>query len=77
MDITYVVILLVFVLLEVIMVKLGGWLLPAVTAIFGLGIVAASIPFGTDIPFYPFPNLFLAVVSVVVLVHSAGLRVNE
>lgn len=74
MDITYVLILFVFVLVEIIMVKLGGWLLPAVTAIFGLGIVAASIPYGSDIPFYPFPNLFLGVVSVIVILYSAGLR---
>lgn len=74
MDITYVVILLVFVLIEIIMVKLGGWLMPAVTAMFGLGIVAASIPYGSDIPFYPFPNLFLGVVSVIVILYSAGLK---
>lgn len=71
MEPLYLVVIFGIVAFQFISLKLGGWLMPFILGIFGLGAAAAALEFRTDIPLFPFPILLLAVVSVVVMLFAA------
>lgn len=77
MELIYIVVLFVFIMLQMATLKIGGWLLPFIFGIFGLALVAGSTAQSANIPFYPYPNLLLALTSVVVMLFAVNTRRGE
>lgn len=76
MEPLYIIVMFVFLTLQLVTLKLGGWILPFLFGIFGLGFTAASLGVSADIPLYPYPNLLLGVTSIVVMLFATQKR-NE
>lgn len=71
MELIYIVVLFVFILLQLVTLKLGGWLLPFLFGVFGLAFAAAALSQSANIPFFPYPVLLLGVTSAVTVFYSA------
>lgn len=74
MELIYIFVLFILMLIQFASMYMGGWLLPAVMGMFGLGFAAVAIGQSANIPYYPYPILLLGVVSAITLLRAAGLR---
>lgn len=77
MELIYIVVLFVFIMLQLATLKIGGWLLPFIFGAFGLALVVGSLSQSANIPFYPYPNMLLALTSVVTMVFAVSARRGE
>lgn len=71
MELIYIFVLFVLMLIQFASMYMGGWLLPAVMGIFGIGFAAVAVSQSANIPFYPYPVLLLGVVSAITLFRAA------
>lgn len=73
MELIYIFVLFVLMLIQFASMYMGGWLLPAIMGMFGIGFAAVAVSQSANIPFYPYPVLLLAVVSAITLYRASGL----
>lgn len=72
MDYAYLVVLFVLIMIDIALIGFKVPLLGFLFATVSLSVVAASLSQSANIPYYPYPNVLLALTSVV-LMFSSGL----
>lgn len=77
MELIYIFVLFILMLIQFASMYMGGWLLPMVLGIFGLGFSAVATGQSANIPYYPYPVLLLALISVITMYKAALERKGE
>lgn len=71
MELIYVVVIFVLILLNLAMLKFGGWLFPLIFGAFSLIMVPVALGQSANIPYHPYPQMLLALVAAVCMFHAA------
>lgn len=71
MDYAYLVVLFVLVMLDIALIGFKVPLLGFLFSVVSLSVTAASLSQSANIPYYPYPNVLLALTAVILMFSSA------